>query len=38
MANPFVPAPLNTTDVDKAKKFYGQLFTRSVLADQLLNG
>ena len=26
MANPFVHVELNTTDVDKAKKFYGQLF------------
>jgi uncharacterized protein len=25
MANPFVHVELNTTDVDKAKKFYGQL-------------
>ena len=27
MANPFVHVELNTTDVDKAKKFYGQLFS-----------
>src|SRR5262245_8748952 len=26
MANPFVHVELNTTDVDKAKKFYRQLF------------
>jgi uncharacterized protein len=26
MANPFVHVELHTTDVDKAKKFYGQLF------------
>jgi uncharacterized protein len=26
MANAFVHVELNTTDVDKAKKFYGQLF------------
>jgi predicted enzyme related to lactoylglutathione lyase len=26
MANPFVHVELNTTDVDRAKKFYGQLF------------
>ena len=26
MANPFVHVELNTTDVDKAKKFYGRLF------------
>ena len=26
MANSFVHVELNTTDVDKAKKFYGQLF------------
>jgi uncharacterized protein len=26
MANPFVHVELNTTDVDKAGKFYGQLF------------
>jgi predicted enzyme related to lactoylglutathione lyase len=26
MANPFVHVELNTTDVDQAKKFYGQLF------------
>ena len=26
MANPFVHVELNTTDVDKAKEFYGQLF------------
>jgi uncharacterized protein len=26
MANPFVHVELNTTDLDKAKKFYGQLF------------
>ena len=26
MANPFVHNELNTTDVDKAKKFYGSLF------------
>ena len=26
MANPFGHVELNTTDVDKAKKFYGQLF------------
>ena len=26
MANPFVHVELNTTDVDKAKTFYGQLF------------
>lgn len=26
MSNPFVHVELNTTDVDKAKKFYGQLF------------
>ena len=26
MANPFTHVELNTTDVDKAKKFYGQLF------------
>ena len=26
MANPFVHVELNTTDVEKAKKFYGQLF------------
>jgi uncharacterized protein len=26
MANPFVHVELNTTDVDKAKAFYGQLF------------
>jgi predicted enzyme related to lactoylglutathione lyase len=26
MANPFVHVELNTTDVDKAKSFYGQLF------------
>lgn len=26
MANPFVHVELNTTDVDKAKKFYSQLF------------
>jgi predicted enzyme related to lactoylglutathione lyase len=26
MANPFVHVELNTADVDKAKKFYGQLF------------
>ena len=26
MGNPFVHVELNTTDVDKAKKFYGQLF------------
>jgi predicted enzyme related to lactoylglutathione lyase len=26
MANPFVHIELNTTDVDKAKAFYGQLF------------
>ena len=26
MANPFVHAELNTTDVDKAKAFYGKLF------------
>ena len=26
MPNPFVHVELNTTDVDKAKKFYGQLF------------
>lgn len=27
MANPFVHVELNTTDVDKAKSFYGQLFS-----------
>ena len=26
MGNPFVHVELNTTDVDKAKKFYGKLF------------
>ena len=26
MGNPFVHVELNTGDVDKAKKFYGQLF------------
>jgi predicted enzyme related to lactoylglutathione lyase len=26
MANPFVHVELNTTDLDKAKKFYGSLF------------
>ena len=26
MANPFVHVELNTTDVDKARKFYGRLF------------
>src|SRR5262249_36236828 len=26
MGNPFVHVELNTTDVDKAKKFYGRLF------------
>jgi predicted enzyme related to lactoylglutathione lyase len=26
MANPFVHVELNTQDLDKAKKFYGQLF------------
>lgn len=26
MGNPFVHVELNTTNVDKAKKFYGQLF------------
>ena len=26
MSNPFVHVELNTTDIDKAKKFYGQLF------------
>ena len=26
MANPFVHVELNTTDVNRAKKFYGQLF------------
>jgi uncharacterized protein len=26
MANPFVHVELNTTDVDKAKQFYGRLF------------
>ena len=26
MANPFVHVEVNTTDVDKAKRFYGQLF------------
>lgn len=26
MANPFVHIELNTTDVDKAKEFYGELF------------
>jgi len=26
MANPFVHAELNTTDVEKAKSFFGQLF------------
>ena len=26
MANPFVHVELNTTDVDRAKTFYGQLF------------
>src|SRR5712664_1215803 len=26
MANPFVHVELNTTDVDTAKKFYGQMF------------
>src|ERR1700752_3755588 len=26
MANPFVHVELNTTDVDKAKAFYGKLF------------
>jgi hypothetical protein len=26
MANPFVHVELNTTDVDKAKAFYGELF------------
>jgi predicted enzyme related to lactoylglutathione lyase len=26
MANPFVHVELNTTDIDKAKTFYGQLF------------
>ena len=26
MGNPFVHAELNTTDVEKAKKFYGKLF------------
>jgi len=26
MANPFVHVELNTTNVDQAKKFYGQLF------------
>jgi uncharacterized protein len=26
MGNPFVHVELNTTDLDKAKKFYGQLF------------
>ena len=26
MANPFVHVELNTTDLDKAKGFYGQLF------------
>lgn len=26
MANPFVHVELNTTDVDKAKSFYGKLF------------
>jgi Predicted enzyme related to lactoylglutathione lyase len=26
MGNPFVHVELNTSDVDKAKKFYGQLF------------
>jgi predicted enzyme related to lactoylglutathione lyase len=27
MANPFVHVELATTDIEKAKKFYGQLFT-----------
>ena len=27
MGNPFVHVELNTSDVNKAKKFYGQLFT-----------
>jgi uncharacterized protein len=27
MGNPFVHVELNTTDVEKAKKFYGQLFS-----------
>lgn len=27
MANPFVHIELSTTDTEKAKKFYGQLFT-----------
>jgi len=26
MANPFIHVELNTTDVDKAKEFYGKLF------------
>ncbi len=26
MANPFVHVELNTTDIEKAKTFYGQLF------------
>ena len=30
MGNPFVHAELNTTDVDKAKAFYGRLFDWSL--------
>lgn len=30
MANPFVHVELNTTDVDKAKAFYGKLFDWSL--------
>jgi predicted enzyme related to lactoylglutathione lyase len=38
MANPFVHVELNTTDVDKAKKFYGALFNWTLEDVPMPNG
>ncbi len=38
MANPFVHIELNTTDVDKAKSFYGKLFDWKLNDAPMSNG
>ena len=38
MGNPFVHAELNTTDVDKAKDFYGKLFDWKLEDTQMAEG
>lgn len=38
MANPFVHVELNTTDIDRAKAFYGQLFDWKLQALPMTEG